>query len=232
MTRTTRSKTDSRILIIYRFLRIYAAEDLLRFIKKRKKEKEKMTGMKFEAVRLLSDMAEEGNAFGVTGILDKYGNVIGIVLAVFGLIMLYFAVKVMKMGSFYLEMENHDPIIKDNGFEMSTATVAESRTIEIGGREFSEVRLTHTVDGETYEKWTPDLGFADWVNIEYDPMNPSDFYITDTVEGEQSADLDEDGREVKEESKPVNVAFGAMLILALALLGLGFGFIYDFYFVK
>lgn len=191
-----------------------------------------MTGMTIEAVRYLAEAAEGGNAFGVTGILDKYGNVIGIVLAVFGLIMLYFAYKARDLGGFVVEMLNHETVIKDNGFEIATAKIGESRSVEIGDKTFTEVQLLFEHEGETYEKWTPDLGLADWVNIEYNPADPSDFYITDKVEGEQAADVDEDGQEVKDDSKPTNIAFVAMLVFALVLLALGCGFLYDFYFVR
>ncbi len=191
-----------------------------------------MTGMTIEAVRYLAEAAENGNAFGVTGILDKHGNVIGIVLAVFGLIMLYFSFKARDLGGFVVEMMNHETVIKENNFEIATAKIGETRSVEIGDKTFKEVQLLFELDGETYEKWTPDLGFADWVNIEYNPDDPSDFYITDKVEGEQAADVDEDGEEVKDDSKPANIAFIAMLVFSLVLLGLGCGFLYDFYFVR
>ncbi len=191
-----------------------------------------MTGMTIEAVRYLAEAAENGNAFGVTGILDKHGNVIGIVLAVFGLIMLYFSFKARDLGGFVVEMMNHETVIKENNFEIATAKIGETRSVEIGDKTFKEVQLLFELDGETYEKWTPDLGFADWVNIEYNPDDPSNFYITDKVEGEQAADVDEDGEEVKDDSKPANIAFIAMLVFSLVLLGLGCGFLYDFYFVR
>ena len=191
-----------------------------------------MTGMYVDAVRYLSDMAEGGNAFGVTGILDRFGNVIGIVLAVFGVIMLCFSFKAKDLGGFVLDAMNHETIIKENGFELGTAKIGESRSVEIGGKTFTEVQLLLELDGETYEKWTPDLGFADWVNIEYNPDDPSDFYITDKVEGEQAADVDEDGEEVRDEGRQTNIAFVAMLVFALVLIGLGCGFLYDYYFVK
>ena len=126
----------------------------------------------------------------------------------------------------------HETIIKENGFELGTAKIGDNRSVEIGDKTFTEVQLLFELDGETYEKWTPDLGFADWVNIEYNPDDPSDFYITDKVEGEQAADVDEDGKEVKDDSKPANTAFIAMLVFSVVLLGLGCGFLYDFYFVR
>ena len=191
-----------------------------------------MTGITIETVRYFAEAAESGNAFGVTGLLDKYGNVIGIVLAVFGLIMLYFSFKARSLGGFVVDMMQHETIIKENGFELATAKIGESRSLELGDKTFNEVQLLFELEGETYEKWTPDLGFADWVNIEYNPDDPSDFYITDKVEGEQTADVDEDGQEVKDESKPANMAFIAMLIFSIVLIGLGGGFLYDFYFIR
>ena len=91
------------------------------------------------------------NAFGLSGILDKYGNILGIILLVFGAIMLCFAGKVKKMGSFYLEMENHDPVIKDNGYKLGKAVTGERRSTEIGGKTFSEVQLLFEHEGDTYE---------------------------------------------------------------------------------
>lgn len=191
-----------------------------------------MTGMTIEAVQYLAEASENGNAFGVTGILDRYGNVIGIVLAVIGLIMLYFSFKARSLGGFVLDMMEHETVIKENGFEVATAKVGETRSVQIGDKTFKEVQLLFEHEGETFEKWTPDLGLADWVNIEYNPDDPSDFYITDKVEGEQVADVDEDGEEVRDDSKPTNIAFVAMLVFSLALLGLGCGFIYDFYYIR
>lgn len=174
----------------------------------------------------------DSNGFGISGILDKYGNVLGLVLVVFGAIMLCFSGKVKKMGSFYLEMQNHDPVIKENGYELGKAVTGEKRTTEIGGKSFSEVQLIFEHEGEKYELWTPDLGIEGEVNIEYDPMAPGRFYITDKVEtAEEKPDVDEDGKEI-EETKPTNNAFYAMLVFGIVLLGLGCGFLYDFYFLK
>ena len=172
------------------------------------------------------------NAFGLSGILDKYGNVFGIILVVFGVIMLCFSGKVKKMGSFYLEMENHDPVIKDNGYKLGKAVTGEKRSTEIGGKTFAEVQLLFEHEGETYELWTPDLGMEGEVNIEYDPKAPGRFYITDKVEGvEEVPDKDEDGK-VIEDTKPANNVFYAMLVFGIVLLGLGCGFLYAFYFLK
>lgn len=171
------------------------------------------------------------NAFGLSGILDKHGNVLGIVLLVFGVIMLAFSAKVKKMGSFYLEMENHDPVIKDNGYELGTARVGERRSTRIGETEFKEMQLIFEHEGESYELWTPDLGMEGEVNIEYDPKAPQSFYITDKVEGADVPDRDEDGEEV-EETKQTNNAFYAMLVFGIVLLGLGCGILYDYYFLK
>ena len=172
------------------------------------------------------------NAFGLTGVLDKYGNVLGIVLLVFGVIMLGFSGKVKKMGSFYLELENHDPVIKDNGFELGKAKIGERRSTKIGESEFKEMQLIFEHEGESYELWTPDLGMEGEVNIEYDPEHPQSFYITDKVEGaEQKPDTDEDGEEIKE-TKQTNIAFYVMLVFGIVLFGLGGGFLYDFYFVR
>lgn len=191
-----------------------------------------MTGIFFEAAGLtaLSD-----NAFGMTGILDKYGSVLGIVFAVFGFIMLSFSFKVKKMGSFYLEMDNKEPIIKETGFLPYQARIADHRIEEIGSMKLSEVLVEFELDGETYSKWTPDLGFEDTVNIEYDPNEPGEFYISDKLdapEEEQAPDITEDGEEVEELGEPANKAFYAMLFFGIALLGIGAAFLYDFYILK
>lgn len=171
------------------------------------------------------------NMFGLSGIMDKHGNILGFIFLVFGVIMLAFSGKVKKMGSFYLEMENHDPVIKDNGFELATANVGERRSTEIGGKTFSEVQLLFEHEGKTYELWTPDLGMEGFVNIEYNPAQPSEFYITDKVEGEDVPDKDEDGAEI-ESTKRVNNAFYVMLVFGIVLLGMGCGILYDFYMLK
>jgi len=179
----------------------------------------------------ITQLASE-NAFGLSGVLDKYGNIFGFVLVAFGIIMLCFAGKVKKMGSFYLEMENHDPVIKDNGYKLGKAVTGERRSTEIGGKTFSEVQLLFEHEGDTYELWTPDLGMEGEVNIEYDPMAPGRFYITDKLDTvEEVPDKDEDGEEI-EETKPTNNVFYAMLVFGIVLLGLGGGFLYDFYFLK
>lgn len=174
-------------------------------------------------------LSQSQSAFGKTGILDRFGNVFGIILAVFGIIMLVFSAKVKKMGSFYLEMENHDPVIKETGFKPAVAKVGERRSSEIAGKTFSEMQLLFEFEGETYEKWTPDLGLEGDVQIEYDPADPNEFYIVDKVETEDAPEVDENGEEVEELKDPPNKAFIAMLIFGLMLLALGCGFLYDFY---
>jgi hypothetical protein len=172
------------------------------------------------------------NGFGITGLLDKYGNIFGIVLAIFGIIMICFSAKVKKMGSFYLEMENHDPVIKETGFLPGVAQVVDRRSSEIAGKVFSEMQLSLTCEGESFFRWTPDLGLDGEVQIEYNPQNPEEFYIVDKVESEDSPDVDEDGQEVEELEEPPNKAFYAMLVFGIVLLVLGGGFLYDFYFIK
>ena len=172
------------------------------------------------------------NAFGLSGILDKYGNILGIVLAVFGVIMLAFSGKAKQLGGFVLEMENHEPVIKDNGFELGKAKIGERRSTKIGDNTFGEMQLVFEHEGETYELWTPDLGMDGEVNIEYDPKNPAQFYITDKVAGAETVpDKDEDG-EVIPDTKPTNNVFYAMLVFGIVLLGLGGGILYDFYVIK
>jgi hypothetical protein len=183
-------------------------------------------------MNLIEILAETSNGIGKTGLLDKFGNVFGIVLAVFGVIMILFSAKVKKMGSFYLEMDNHDPIIKETGYLPGVAKVVDRRSSEIAGRTFSEMQLSLTCDGETYFRWTPDLGLDGDVQIEYNPDNPEEFYIVDKVDGDDSPDVDEDGEVVEDLKEPPNKAFYAMLVFGIVLLALGCGFLYDFYFIK
>ncbi|MCD7741394.1 MAG: hypothetical protein LUI06_04235 [Ruminococcus sp.] len=187
-----------------------------------------MTEILVDAVQIFSE-ADSGNAFGVTGILDKYGNVFGIVLIVLSVIMFYFTVRLRKMNGFYLEMENHDPVIKETGFLPAEAKVGERRSSEIAGKSFSEMQLLFELDGDVYEKWTPDLGSEGSVKIEYNPKNPTEFYIVDKIEGEDAPNKDEDGNEVEELNEPKSKAFAVILVLAILFLGLGIGFLYDFY---
>ena len=188
-----------------------------------------MTEIELYALALLT-ADETGNAFGVTGVLDKYGNIFGFVILVFGLIFLYFSFKLKKMGGFYLESQNHDPIIKETGYLPGEAKVGERRKSEILGKTFSEMQLIFELDGETYEKWTPDLGSEGSVKIEYNPENPSEFYISDKLqEDDEAPSHDEDGKEVEELKEPPNKAFIAMLVFSIVLLALGAGFLYDFY---
>ncbi len=172
------------------------------------------------------------NAFGASGVLDKHGNIFGAVFAVFGIIMILFSIKVKKMGSFYLEMENHDPVIKETGYLPAKARIADRRESEIAGKTFSEMELVFEYDGEVYEKWTPDLGLDGEINIEYDPNDPSSFYITEEADIEQSPDKDDNGDDAEELDDPPNKAFIAMLVFGIALLALGCGFLYDFYFIR
>jgi hypothetical protein len=172
------------------------------------------------------------NGFGKTGVLDRFGNVVGIVLAVFGIIMIVFSFKVRKLGGFILEMENHDPIIKETGYTPASAKVGKRRSSEIAGKTFSEMQLLFELDGETYVKWTPDLGLDGEVQIEYNPKNPGEFYICEKIEAEESPDMDEDGTVVEDLKEPPNKVFYAMLVFGIILLGLGCGFLYDFYFIK
>lgn len=186
-----------------------------------------MTLSYFTAVSALAD--ETSNGFGITGVLDRFGNVFGIVLCAAGLLMVLMSLKVRKMGSFYLEMNNHDPIIKETGYLPAVAEITDRRSSEIAGKTFSEVELTLTLDGESYSKWTPDLGLEGEVRIEYDPKDPNEFYIMDKVEADEAPNVDEDGVEVEDLKEPPNKAFYAMLIFGLVLVGLGVGFLYDFY---
>lgn len=170
------------------------------------------------------------NGFGKTGVLDKYGNIFGIVLLAFGLIMLLFSIKVFKMGSFYLEMENHDPIIKDNGYEPGEAEIIDRRTSKVGEMEFTEMLVRFTHGEECFDKWTPDLGIDGTVKIEYDPAHPDQFYISDKVNESDAEPGDPNGDGDEEELKdPPNKAAIAMLVFGIALIALGCGFLYDFY---
>jgi hypothetical protein len=183
-------------------------------------------------MKVIEILTQTSNAFGMTGLLDRFGNIFGFVLAFFGIIMLAFSAKVKKMGSFYLEFENHDPIIKETGFLPGVAKVVDRRSSEIAGKVFSEMQLSLTCEGETYFRWTPDLGLDGEVQIEYNPDNPEEFYIVDKVDAEEAPDVDEDGEEVGDMKEPPNKAFYAMLVFGIVLLVLGCGFLYDFYFIK
>lgn len=189
-----------------------------------------MTGI-YEYLPIL--FAAQENAFGKTGILDKYGNILGIVLCVFGLIMLAFSGKVKKMGSFYLEMTNKEPVIKETNYVPAEAEIVSRRTTKLATMTLKEMLVQFDVDGITYSNWTPDLGFEGNVAIEYDPVNPKDFYISDKVKSDENdtPDTDDNG-EVLTETPKTNNAFIAMLGFGIVLFGLGAAFLYDFYFIK
>ncbi len=146
-------------------------------------------------------------------------QIVGIVLAVTGLGLIYFGVKIMQ-GYELFPQENRQNIPKEDNYVAVKAKVLQKKkqklpALEKGGepRIFVQWKIGYQVGGEKYDQIVDDDGYekGDFIDIKYDPDEPSRFYV-DT----KADDTDTDEEEIPEKERhPFGYAalgFGVVLI--------------------
>jgi len=164
----------------------------------------------------------EGSAF--SGVLHGWQGIIGIVMAVTGLLIIYFGIKVYRGYKFLPEREQNIP--KEDNFLPLKAKVLQRKKTKMpsfnGGEatEFVEWKIGYEVDGEKYTQMIPDDGYekGQFLNIKYNPDDPQEYYI-DSGETAQDISGAADGEQKSEEDEknPTGIIFAGIGLLISAV---------------
>ncbi|WP_024858260.1 DUF3592 domain-containing protein [Ruminococcus albus] len=136
------------------------------------------------------------------GLFSGAGHIVGIVLAVTGLLLLYIAFKVAQ-GYSFIPTLGSETVIKEDNYVEGTAKAVEKIVTKMpdpnGGedREFVEWKIVYTANGEEYSQEIPDDGYSegDNIKIKYDPAKPSAYYIAEEKEEtDESEDTTDEGK--------------------------------------
>lgn len=146
-------------------------------------------------------LAEDSEGSVFAGALHGWQGVIGIVLAVTGLLIIYFGIKVVKGYKFLPEREHNIP--KEDNFVPAKAKVLQKKKTTMpafnGGEPtvFVEWKIGYEIDGEKYTQMIPDDGYnkGDFLDIKYNPDDPAEYYLDNGTENTQDS-----GEQTEEES--------------------------------
>ncbi|WP_295156012.1 DUF3592 domain-containing protein [uncultured Ruminococcus sp.] len=155
---------------------------------------------------------EEKNVF--DGMFSGARGVMGVVLAITGVLIIYIAIKVAKGYSFVPTFGGETIIEEDKHVDGKAKAVRRQTTTlpDFGGggeREFVEWEIMYTVDGKEYTQVIPDDGYSegDELDIRYDPRKPENFYLA----GEDNEDTDDDGSATEENNRKKSRNTGLIL---------------------
>ncbi|MDO4943925.1 MAG: hypothetical protein Q4E74_01845 [Ruminococcus sp.] len=133
--------------------------------------------------KLIQILAEDGESGVFSGALHGWQGVIGIIMAVTGLLIIYFGIKVFRGYKFLPEHEQNIP--KEDNFLPVKAKVLQKKKTRMpsfnGGEatEFVEWKIGYEIDGEKYTQMIPDDGYekGQFLDIKYNPDAPEEYYL-------------------------------------------------------
>ena len=149
-------------------------------------------------------------------------SIIGFVLVSTGLGLIYFGIKIMQ-GYELFPQENRQNIPKEDNYVPIKAKVLQKKKqklppLEQGGepRIFVQWKIGYEVNGEKYNQIVDDddLQKGDFIDIKYDPDDPSRFYVDS---GSAVCDTDEEDEIPEKESHPFGYAAIALGLIIIAL---------------
>ena len=149
-------------------------------------------------------------------------SIIGFVLVSTGLGLIYFGIKIMQ-GYELFPQENRQNIPKEDNYVPIKAKVLQKKKqklppLEQGGepRIFVQWKIGYEVNGEKYNQIVDDddLQKGDFIDIKYDPDDPSRFYVDS---GSAVGDTDEEDEIPEKESHPFGYAAIALGLIIIAL---------------
>lgn len=165
---------------------------------------------------ILAEEAEDGL---FSGALHSWQGVIGIIMAVTGLLIIYFGIKVYKGYKFLPEHEQNIP--KEDNFLPIQAKVLQRKKTKMPSfnngesTEFVEWKIGYEVGGEKYIQMIPDDGYekGQFLDIKYNPDAPEEYYLdngTEIVEDEEKTE--------EKESNSMGILFAGIGLL-IAVIG-------------
>ncbi|MBR1422749.1 MAG: hypothetical protein IJ571_04825 [Ruminococcus sp.] len=150
-------------------------------------------------------------------------GIIGLVLVCTGMGLIYFGIKIMQ-GYELFPQENSQNIPKEDNYVPIKAKVLQKKRqklppLEEGGepRIFVQWKIGYEVDGEKYDQIVDDddLKKGDFIDIKYDPDDPSRFYVDSASDSEVQGDEEENVPE--KESHPFGYAALGIGLIIIAL---------------
>lgn len=152
--------------------------------------------------KLIQILAEDGESGVFSGALHGWQGIIGIIMAVTGLLIIYFGIKVFRGYKFLPEREQNIP--KEDNFLPVKAKVLQKKKTRMpsfnGGEatEFVEWKIGYEIDGEKYTQMIPDDGYekGQFLDIKYNPDAPEEYYLDNgsAVETENEEKTEENDR--------------------------------------
>ncbi len=132
---------------------------------------------------LIQILAEDSVNNTFSGVLHSWQGIIGIIMAVTGLLIIYFGIKVYRGYKFLPEHGQNIP--REDNFLPLKAKVLQRKKTKMpsfnGGEatEFVEWKIGYEVDGEKYTQMIPDDGYekGQFLDIKYNPDAPEEYYL-------------------------------------------------------
>lgn len=164
---------------------------------------------------------------GLKGTFSSWQGIVGIVLAVVGVMMIYVGIKVYK--GFKIDFGTKANVPQEDTHVPTTAKIQNKVKTTIpdfsgnGEKEIVEWTMVYVVDGQKYKQTIPDNGYTKGqiIDIKYEPTRPEDYYLYDKQQEEAKALAAENGEEEQPEERNklglgmVGIAF---LIIALGVI--------------
>ncbi len=149
-------------------------------------------------------------------------GIIGMVLVCTGMGLIYFGIKIMQ-GYELFPKENSQNIPKEDNYVPIKAKVLQKKRQKLpaldGGepRIFVQWKIGYEVNGEKYDQIVDDSGLkkGDFIDIKYDPEDPSRFYVDSASEAEAQDDEEESVPE--KEGHPFGYAALGLGLIIIAL---------------
>ncbi|MBR6044996.1 MAG: hypothetical protein IKP47_05105 [Ruminococcus sp.] len=188
----------------------------------------------YSIMRVLAE-SEDGTDVAKAGFFADYMWIVGIVLAVVGLALVYFGIKVGK-GYRFMPEQTETTVVEDDNPSVN-AEIVDRRTTEIpdyshngsGTIVFKEMLIRYDVEGQICEEWINDSGeYTDTVPIKYNPTHPEEFHVyegEENFEGIPDENGDLAGNEDDEAGEPAEAGSSSvkytLIGIGVILLGVG-----------
>lgn len=165
---------------------------------------------------LIQILAEDGESDVFSGALHGWQGIIGIIMAVTGLLIIYFGIKVFRGYKFLPEHEQNIP--KEDNFLPVKAKVLQKKKTKMpsfnGGEatEFVEWKIGYEIDGEKYTQMIPDDGYekGQFLDIKYNPDAPEEYYLDN---GSAAVEIENEEKTEENDRNSMGILFAGIGLL-------------------
>lgn len=172
------------------------------------------------------------------GIFNDKMNVIAIILALTGLGMVYFGIKMLCGYSFFPKDKNEVVVSNQEDFIEVDAKIIDDKEYEIpnysqtGGDKTSyhELQIEYYNEGETYTPWISFGNYSETVKIKYNSKKPEEFKVVENEDFKGFSDEYSDDEDNQDDSSETPSKMNGIVVIIVGVLiaVVGCGLFYDY----